>query len=419
MAPQQLPPPPQAPGELAPAESPSTFFTLADLPIAPAAPARPESTATIERFAQLVLAQGVDFERRALDDAKSRAVLPFLQPADPDHAFYRYRLYTLWQEREATRRADHAAEVAAYEAALARYRQQQQQQQLQIQQQMQMQRQQQQQQESRRAEFAPLSSPQQQMQMQQQRGGGGGGNMPSGTNLAAAVAAPPSNCTILTRDESAALCAMLRDLTPKKDSIMGVCEWIFARANRAAQIFEMLRFEMEDTHSFEKKLSLVFVMNEVLRHGARDPAHHDACTDALRSTLPGLMAICRRGLGPDEVDKIAKVLDIWADRQFYSPDFVHSLQDILRGSDAPPAPPVPSRGGGSSNRGGGGSSSVSQLIGSIRSSVDAEQRHHSHAHSRGHSHGRDRDRDRDRERERERDRDRDGSPHRKRSRFDS
>ena len=32
--------------------------------------------------------------------------------------------------------------------------------------------------------------------------------MPSGTNLAAAVAAPPSNCTILTRDESAALCAI-------------------------------------------------------------------------------------------------------------------------------------------------------------------------------------------------------------------
>ena len=249
---------------------------------------------------------------------------------------------------------------------------------------------------------------------QQQRG-------PSPSIAAAAATAPPSNCAILTRDESAALCAMLRDLTPKKDSIMGVCDWVYARANRATQIFEMLRFEMEDTHDFEKKLSFVYMMNEILRHGAREPAHHDECTDALRSMLPGLMALCRRGLRPDEIDKIAKVLDIWATRQFYSPDFVASLQDILRGTDAPPSaapPPPPPRGGGGgsrNNNGGGGggrgssSSSVSQLIGSIRSSVDAEQHHHSHGHSRGHSHGRDRDRDRDR----------DSSPHRKRSRFDS
>jgi len=307
----------------------------------------------------------------------------------------------MWKEAEDKRQADYKLALELYHAGLA---------------------QQQREQQEPPREFAP-PPPSQPSPSSRPSGFGPAPSVPTSS-------LPPSKLTILTLDENKELHRMLSEFSLKKESISGMTDWILARADRAELIFQSLRMEMEEVREYEKKLARLYLIDSILRTELRNSKHD--CTDTLRSVLPSLVGPCCRGLDKEQLEKIRSLFDIWEKKNYYSPEFISRLRDILTTANYDSGFSGGRASSGFSDAGGRGrqssgfsdSGGVSDFLSGIRDRVTAEQeRSHSHSHSHSshsHSHSHSHHDDRDRSHERSRDRDHeDSAPHRKRSRFDS
>ena len=299
-------------------EFPSAYIRLEDLPIRQVLPPPPEVKQVIDTFATYVLKNGQEFE--ASSKARAAARLSFLDPSDPAHEYYRWKVYDGWGLR------DRATQVAAsYRNALANLRKQ---------------KEQQQQQQQSLPEHEPQVqiTPQQMIDVAPKMGevekedekGDDKEDVrpaekevpreekadkerqvppqeaPSESVAAESVERRPEE-NLMTSDERARLVEMLGRLEPKKSVIKGVGEWAKKRNGSAREISEVLWrfFSGLGRGEFERKVSVMYLVSDVT---SLDERYRKGLEKVVGGIVDGVIQDSR---GEEDLERVGDLLGLW------------------------------------------------------------------------------------------------------------
>lgn len=304
-------------------EFPSAYIHIEDLPIKQVLPPPPDVKEVIDKFAEYVLKNGQEFEANSKARATER--LSFLNPSDPAHEYYRWKVYDGWSLR------DRATQIAAsYRVSLEKMLRQQEQEQLQQQRQQQTslsqrefqkqdisispQIQQQQQQEHQYSDAMPREEEKSlekdfrqiqgkeisQLQQDQLHQLQSEGRETAGTER-------NNEANTMTGDERETLIELLGKLEPKKSVIKTVGDWAKKRNGSAREITEILYqfFSGLRKGDFERKISVVYLVSDIT---SIDERYRKACERVVGDIMSGTIQDSR---GEKDLERIRDILGIW------------------------------------------------------------------------------------------------------------
>ena len=125
---------------------------------------------------------------------------------------------------------------------------------------------------------------------------------------------------------------LMETITPTKDGIKVVKDWIIARPQHILVIADRLRRATEDQEAgFQKRLSILYLINDVLHHGLRKrspeiPFTPDEFAAGIVTALPSIARASVIGASDEDRMKIFKVFEIWESRQIFPSVFIASLK---------------------------------------------------------------------------------------------
>lgn len=303
---------------------PSAYIRLEDLPIRQVLPPPPDVKQVIDTFAGYVLRNGQDFETSS--KARAAARLSFLNPDDPAHEYYRWKVYDGWCLR------DRATKIAiSYRASLDNMRKQQEQEQEQQQQQQQAILSQEPQvapkdnyvvpsdsqqgmgmEPKEEAKLIEKENPQFQVQdvvkipplperdHQEEQVGKYMGNDMVDMNKNIEV-------KTLTSDEEKSLAELLGKLEPKKSVVKAAGNWVKERNESAREISNMLCqfFFGLSSGNFERKISVVYLISDIT---SLDERYRKALEKAIVGIVDNVIQDSR---GESDLERIRDVLRLW------------------------------------------------------------------------------------------------------------
>jgi len=184
----------------------------------------------------------------------------------------------------------------------------------------------------------------------QQQGAQGGTSAPgwngsaSGTTTSAtptlAVPPPPS----LPPELAAQLDGLLNDLNGSRDSIRAGKDWCLVNRSHAPSIVMAMRYKCEQTTDGDKKLFIIYLINDILHHSQKDRMQISALDDFAVAYDPQLKYIFRAahtGNTTSNQERIVKVLHLWADREIYDGVVTNRVESTMKSPPTPPPIPPP------------------------------------------------------------------------------
>lgn len=301
---------------------PSAYIRLEDLPIRQVLPPPLDVKQVIDTFAGYVLRNGQDFETSSKARAAER--LSFLNPDDPAHEYYRWKVYDGWSLR------DRATKIAiSYRATLDNMRKQQEQEQEQQQQQETLSQDPQvvpkdnsvvppNSQQSmdivlkEEAKLIEKENPQIQVQdavkipplperdHQEEQVGKYRGNDTVDMNKVI-------EAKTLTNDEAKSLAELLEKLEPKKSVVKAAGDWAKERIVSAREIANILCqfFFGLGTGNFERKISVVYLISDIT---CLDERYRKAFEKAIGEIVNNTIQDSR---GESDLERIRDILRLW------------------------------------------------------------------------------------------------------------
>merc|ERR1711971_816887 len=125
---------------------------------------------------------------------------------------------------------------------------------------------------------------------------------------------------------------ILSELNGSNASINNACKWMMQHntASNAKTICDAIRaYFVQQTHSFDKKLFVLFMINDVLHQCVKMDTLSLCLSDILISDL---LPISFLNYSPQQQQKVNFLLNLWTERQIFSADLLHKLRQAMIGN---------------------------------------------------------------------------------------
>ncbi|KAH3766823.1 rna binding protein jsn1 [Pelomyxa schiedti] len=257
---------------------PSKFLKAEELPPPRVPPPQDKDVRNVlEKMAEFVVRDGISFEEMIITKEKDNPKMSFLSPTDPNHAYYRWRVFELTEKPNDLQSG------------------------------------------------TTLTLP------------GTGVNTTATSKLTssdtpAVVHAPPAIQTVqvpLSDEDTTELKSRLASLGPTKASIKNTKHWIIDRPKNIVAIANILKSSIDSsTAVFDHRLNVIYVINDILQHGLqkRNEKDLDDFSAAFHPSLARIFRVSFKGESQSNQEKILRVLQIWSDKGIYEKAFVDSLR---------------------------------------------------------------------------------------------
>jgi len=130
---------------------------------------------------------------------------------------------------------------------------------------------------------------------------------------------------------------LLDNLVPTKDSIRVTKTWIMQRPNMANEIASFIGEKIRDAKDLDSKIHAVYLIHDILHHSSnkrKDNEQSDVFSEAFESHLAAILASAYGGQSEENQEKIIKVMKIWEEKNIFPENIIKVFFNAVQSSDS-------------------------------------------------------------------------------------